>query len=64
MKRQCECMDAGCPIHKASPRCLNTGMERLYRIDCVDENGTLFCIDCSDDAFDSGLYSTEESRDE
>jgi hypothetical protein len=57
---KCECSDDRCPTHKGTDRCRKQATDILYRVDMQDESGTAFCDDCADDAFSSGLFTTEE----
>ncbi len=56
---KCECADPGCPAHSGKSDCRNVANSLLYRVDMEDETGTALCDDCADDAFDSGLFTTE-----
>jgi len=59
-KSLCECSDPGCPHHKGKDICTRRGYDILFRSDMEDETGTVFCADCADDAFTSGLFTTKE----
>lgn len=53
----CECADHACPHHPGRD-CSNVGVcSTLYRRDMADDTGTVFCASCSEDAWDSGLYT-------
>jgi hypothetical protein len=54
----CECSDPGCP--ECGGECSHHSTETLYRIDMEDESGTQFCDQCSADAMDSGVFTTEK----
>ena len=56
----CECTDPGCKRHLGKSTCQDNGYTILYRIDMHDETGTVMCVDCTDDAFSSGLFTTNE----
>ncbi len=58
----CECADPGCAVHKGSNRCDGVFGEILFRVDTDDETGTAFCSDCTDDAFESGLYYSKDAE--
>jgi len=60
---RCECSDDRCPAHKGSGRCNHQATDILYRVDMQDETGTAMCDACSDDAFSSGLFTTETDED-
>jgi len=53
----CECADVLCPIHKGSSRCTHEACGPLFRVDMVDESGTMMCEGCGDDALSSGLFT-------
>lgn len=53
----CQCSDMQCPTHPLMNRCANVGNQRLYRIDMADDSGTQMCVQCADDAYESGLFS-------
>ena len=57
--RVCQCSDPGCPAHKAQSWCANIVSLTAYRIDMEDRTGTPMCEKCSDDAMDSGVFTTE-----
>lgn len=52
----CECCDPLCPVHTGSSQCDRLGVDRLYRVDMIDLDGTLFCEGCADDSIQSGLF--------
>jgi hypothetical protein len=54
---KCECADKGCCVHEGSSDCRNLGTTILYRVDMEDNNGTIFCDDCANDATMSGLFA-------
>ena len=56
----CECSDPGCKAHKQVSSCKEKGYTILYRCDMQDEAGTVMCVECTDDAFSSGLFTTGE----
>lgn len=56
----CECSDPGCPV--CGGRCRKPSRTVLYRSDMEDETGTPMCNGCADDAMESGLFYTKESR--
>ena len=60
---KCECSDPGCPIHKGTSDCRNTASSILYRIDMEDNTGSAMCEGCADDAFESGLFTSELDED-
>jgi hypothetical protein len=51
---KCACADPRCPVCKG--KCNKSARTNLVRVDMEDETGTLFCLDCADDAFSSGLF--------
>lgn len=53
----CECGDPGCTC---AGHCNGAGTIVLYRVDMVDETGTLMCEHCASDALDSELFTDEE----
>jgi hypothetical protein len=55
----CECSDYQCPVHEHFAHCFQDGSRVLYRIDMIDNTGTLFCPDCADDAILCGLFTTK-----
>ena len=55
-KIECECSDAGCPVHKGQANCQRVKTMTLYRCDMEDRGGTFFCEACGQDAVESGLY--------
>lgn len=63
---KCECRDPGCKVHPgfetANP-CERKATDTLYRIDMEDRTGTRFCKACALDAYESGLFSGEPTRD-
>ena len=61
---RCECCDSRCPEHKGSDKCSHQATDILYRVDMQDETGTAMCDACSDDAFASGLFTTEIDDDD
>ena len=61
---RCECSDFGCTVHEGRPNCSRNGHTVIHRMDMVDETGTLFCWECSDDAMDSGLFTYREDNEE
>lgn len=50
----CECNDPQCPACFGD--CNRQGSQTLYRIDMEDRTGTVFCDDCAEDAWESGLF--------
>ena len=58
----CECSDPGCSTHKGKESCQQYGYTILYRVDMQDEAGTMMCIDCADDAFSSGVFTTRDEE--
>ena len=58
----CECSDPGCSTHKGKESCQQYGYTILYRVDMQDETGTMMCIDCADDAFSSGVFTTRDEE--
>lgn len=56
----CECTDCGCKHHSGHAMCNDRATDILYRVDMKDETGTAMCDACADDAFSSGLFTTEE----
>ena len=58
----CQCSDPGCPVHKGSENCENIATHVMYRIDMADETGTPMCDDCANDAFESGLFESDENE--
>ena len=60
----CECCDDRCRVHKGSSICHRRAEYLLYRVDMYDETGTAFCTDCSEDAFESGLFTTDDKEGE
>jgi len=62
MTGHCECSDTGCKAHPGK-HCANHGeVSLLYRVDMEDHTGTAFCEACADDAFESGLFTTESGE--
>lgn len=59
----CECSDRGCSVHAGTGHCDGRDVVRLYRVDMRDDDGTLFCEACADDAMGSGLYCGEGDPD-
>lgn len=60
---QCECTDPGCG--HCEGRCEKRGTTTLYRVDMDDYSGTLMCRGCTDDAWESGLFTDDtDARDE
>jgi hypothetical protein len=55
---RCECADPACPCCHGS--CDRKATYILYRTDTEDTTGTPMCQGCADDAFDSGLFTSEE----
>lgn len=60
----CECTDCGCSHHSGHAMCNDRATDILYRVDMQDETGTAMCDACSDDAFSSGLFTTEIETEE
>lgn len=60
--KQCECADPVCPFHVGEAKCEESGSVVLFRIDQTDETGTLFCEECAEDAFGSGLFRDQEEK--
>jgi hypothetical protein len=58
---KCECADSNCPVHSGSNVCLNAPTTILFRIDMDDETGTAMCDGCTDDALNSGMFTTDDS---
>lgn len=54
---KCECADTGCRVHPGEKCDKVTRTRILYRIDMEDYTGTRFCIPCTDDAMESGVFS-------
>jgi hypothetical protein len=54
----CECVDPLCPVCKGT--CTNRADCVLFRVDMEDEAGTAFCYYCAEDAFSSGVFTSEE----
>lgn len=52
---RCECQDPNCPV--CHGKCRRKQYSTLYRVDMEDLSGTGFCRECSEDAFNSGLFS-------
>ena len=52
----CECSDHCCPGHPGSD-CTSEGELILYRVDMIDNTGTLFCEPCAQDCLASGLFT-------
>ncbi len=57
---RCECADSGCAAHKDHTRCNELATTILYRVDMEDNTGTAMCDACTEDAFDSGLFTTND----
>ncbi len=55
VKGTCECVDRGCPHCHGD--CREAAYDRLYRVDQVDETGTLMCPACAMDALLSGVFT-------
>ena len=55
----CECADAGCAGDHGSSigPCGKVAITTLYRVDMEDATGTDMCVECSDDALDSGVFT-------
>lgn len=62
---RCECSDSGCPAHKGAATCKveAPAMAVLYRVDMEDQTGTVMCDACTDDAMESGLFTTADDDD-
>jgi len=58
---KCECSDPGCPAHNGVSSCEAMAKITLYRVDMEDRTGTAMCDDCADDAFASGVFSSERN---
>lgn len=56
---KCECADPRCPAHSGKSDCRAKAFQILRRVDMLDLNGTAMCNDCADDAFDSGLFTSD-----
>lgn len=56
------CMDAdpNCPV--CHGQCQNKATIKLYRIDMEDNYGTPMCENCSNDAFESGVFSNKRAK--
>ncbi len=52
----CECYDEGCLKHNGFSGCKEKASIEIERIDMVDSGSMVFCVDCADDAFESGLF--------
>lgn len=52
----CECSDPGCPCAVSGH---SGDITTLYRVDMEDRTGTLMCETCGDDAFESGVFTSE-----
>jgi len=61
---RCECADSGCRAHKDHSRCHELATTILYRVDMDDTTGTAMCDACTEDAFDSGLFTDSINDDE
>ena len=63
--KTCECADPGCPTHtgKNCGALANLDGMTLYRIDMDDDSGTVFCLACAADAFDSGVFTYQDPDD-
>lgn len=59
---KCQCGDSDCREHKGSSTCENEAAHIMYRIDMEDRNGTPMCEECASDAFESGLFESDESE--
>jgi hypothetical protein len=57
----CECADAGCPGHKGKNRCHYPVAHVMFRVDMEDKTGTAMCEGCATDAFESGLFESDEN---
>jgi hypothetical protein len=57
-KRTCQCTDPGCPVHPGTSRCVRPSRRTVFRIDMEDRTGTPMCQRCSEDAMDSGVFTT------
>ena len=62
LRTPCECGDTACPVGHARHGCTEEALNILYRIDMADETGTAFCHGCGDDAYDSGLFTSEAGQ--
>lgn len=51
----CECGDPLCPVHGMTD-CDKKAEAHLFRIDTEDEDGTMFCEACAEDAMRTGLF--------
>lgn len=60
---KCQCVDNLCPIHGLA-LCHNEGVITLYRVDMIDNTGTLFCEECGEDAMMCGLFDVDDDDDE
>lgn len=59
----CECSDPGCKNHPGKSVCgVARGVVNLRRVDMEDATGTMFCDECADDAFESGVFTINEVR--
>jgi hypothetical protein len=58
----CECGDPGCPVHRGEEFCGNQAVTVVYRIDMEDETGTAMCDKCSEDALESGVFTTKDEE--
>lgn len=56
----CQCADPECP--HCSGDCVEMATERLFRVDQTDLTGIPMCFFCSEDALNSGVFSTSESK--
>lgn len=58
---RCECTDAadGHPLESGHThgQCTNKATSTLWRVDMEDVNGTRFCNDCAEDAWESDLFT-------
>src|SRR5215831_10164032 len=61
-RTRCECSDPGCPVKHGSKDCGKRTAGKVYRVDMEDRTGTAMCNACLEDAMDSGVFTTEESR--
>lgn len=59
---QCQCADSSCPVHKGKSHCTNDAVALLRRVDMMDSTGTKMCLECADDALESGLFSVVRTR--
>lgn len=55
----CECDDPQCP--SCAGQCHDHAIVTMYRIDQQDETGTRMCHNCSVDAYEAGVFESDDN---